>query len=206
MNTGTDENGVEKGSMHAILLAAGLSRRMGKTNKLLVEIDGEPMVRRAAQTLIRCGLPLIVVVGHDHERVEAALSDLSAEIVFNPDYSSGQAGSVRSGLKALPGGHGAVLIALSDQPRLDEEDIASLREAFERSPGDRILVPFFGGERGNPIIVPRQIIKTIGAGPAQFACRKFIEANPSQILRFEARNDHFILDIDTRDTLAALAH
>ena len=59
--------------MAAVLLAAGLSRRMGAVNKLLVDIEGTPMVRRAAETLLANGLALYAVTGHERERVEEAL-------------------------------------------------------------------------------------------------------------------------------------
>ncbi len=192
--------------MAAVLLAAGLSKRMGDINKLLIEIDGKPMVRRAAETLQASGLALYVVTGHERGRVEAALRDLE-NIVFvhNPAYRDGQASSIRAGLAALNGEHEAAFIALSDQPGLEAADIADLIGAFQDSDGSRILMPVFDGQRGNPIVVPRAIIETIGDGPMNFGCRKFMDANPERVWRYDVQNDHFTRDIDTPQALAALA-
>ena len=193
------------GPTHAILLAAGLSRRMGQRNKLLAEIDSEPMAHRAARTLIECGFRPIVIVGHERDQVEAALAGLDVTVRFNPDYEQGQASSVRTGLGALPADHGDVLICLADQPKLERSDIEALIRAFNASDRERVLTPVFEGQRGNPIIIPKAIVRAIGDGPANFACRKFIEANPSRILRFDVRNDHYTHDIDTVEELNALA-
>jgi molybdenum cofactor cytidylyltransferase len=192
--------------MAAVLLAAGLSRRMGDVNKLLIDIDGKPMVRRAAETLLANNLALYVVTGHERERVEAALRDLdNITFVHNPAYRDGQASSIRAGLAALNGDHEAALIALSDQPGLEAADIADLINAFQHSDGSRILMPVFDGQRGNPIVVPGAIIETIGDGPMNFGCRKFMDANPERVWRYEVQNDHFTRDIDTPLALAALA-
>ena len=60
----------------AVLLAAGEARRMQGINKLLLEIDGVPLVRRSAHMLVRAGIEdIVVVLGHQADRVRAALGD-----------------------------------------------------------------------------------------------------------------------------------
>jgi molybdenum cofactor cytidylyltransferase len=87
----------------AIVLAAGRSRRMGGTNKLLAPVSGAPMVRRVAETaLASAASPVIVVTGHQADAVEAALAGLDLTIVHNPDHAAGLAGSLKTGLAALP--------------------------------------------------------------------------------------------------------
>ena len=191
-------------STAAVLLAAGMSERMGGINKLLLEIGGEPMVRRAACTLLACGLDLFVVVGHARARVEATLAGLDTQIVFNPDYRDGQPSSVRAGIAALSGRYGSALIALSDQPLLEPSDIETLTTAFAASDQTKILMPVFEGRRGNPIIVPAEILEDIGSGATNFGCRKFMDRNPERIMRFEATNDHYTSDVDTPEAFTAL--
>ncbi len=59
-------------SISAVLLAAGESRRMGAANKLLLDIKGEPMLRRAARVLTGSTLgEIVVVLGHEHKAVGA---------------------------------------------------------------------------------------------------------------------------------------
>jgi molybdenum cofactor cytidylyltransferase len=190
----------------ALLLAAGLSERMGAVNKLTLKVGGVEMVRRAAQTLIDCGLDLFVVVGHERERVAKALSGLSCSLVDNPDFREGQPSSMRAGLDAIGGDYDGVIVALADQPLLDAQDVASLLAAYSGSDGTRIMVPFHRDQRGNPIILPAAIVEEIGERPMNFGCRKFIERNPERIVVYQAPNDHFTRDIDTPEALAALEH
>ena len=83
----------------AVLLAAGQSRRMGADNKLLLPIDGEPVVRRTARQLLGAGLEeVVVVLGHEADSVSGALDGLAVRAVVNPDYRDGQMTSVRAGL------------------------------------------------------------------------------------------------------------
>src|SRR5262249_20768982 len=83
----------------AIVLAAGRSSRMGTLNKLLISVDGRPMVRHAVDQALAADLaPVIVVTGHQHERVEAALAGLYVTVVNNPDYAEGLSTSLKAGL------------------------------------------------------------------------------------------------------------
>jgi len=189
-----------------LLLAAGLSTRMGEVNKLTLKIGGVEMVRRAARNLIDCGLDVFVVVGHEREDVAETLAGLTLTLVENPDYREGQPSSMRAGLKAVGGDYDAVIVALADQPLLDARDLTGLLAAYEGSDETKIMIPFYGGERGNPIVLPRAIVEEIGEGPMNFGCRKFIERNPDRIAVYQAPNDHFTRDIDTPEALAALEH
>ena len=85
----------------AVVLAAGSSVRMGR-NKLLLELDGETVVRRAAGTARAAGLaPVVVVTGHEREAVEAALHGLPCRTVHNSEHAQGQHTSVAAGIAAL---------------------------------------------------------------------------------------------------------
>ena len=94
----------EKGRrIAAIVLAAGRSTRMGGPNKLLAEIGGKPLVRIAAeQALASRARPVIVVTGHQRDKVEAALAGLDVRFVHNPNFAEGLSTSVKAGLAALP--------------------------------------------------------------------------------------------------------
>ena len=186
-----------------VLLAAGLSRRMGAQNKLLIEIGGEPMVRRLAQAYLAARTDVHVVVGYEAERVCEALKNLPLRIIQSPGFIEGQAASVRAGLQGLSGRYDAVLMALSDQPALTPADITGLLSAFGRSGRDRVLIPYHQGSRGNPVVFPPGIIQEILAAGPSADCRSFINANPQRTSRYEAGNAHFTTDIDTPDDIRA---
>jgi molybdenum cofactor cytidylyltransferase len=189
-----------------VLLAAGLSSRMGGRNKLLIDIDGQSLVRRTALAYLATGVEVRVVVGHEADLVRLALTDLPVAFVDNPRYAEGQPTSVRAGLDSLRGGHEAVVIGLADQAALTAADITGLLRAFADSDRRRVLVPYYGDQRGNPVVFPAGIIAGIVASGRNASCRGFIDNNPHLVTRHEAVNDHFVIDIDTPDDLVARAH
>lgn len=135
-----------------VLLAAGISSRFGGANKLLEVVDDEPIVRRAAETLLEAGLaPVVVVVGHESERVRDALAGLDVEFVENPAYPEGQATSVRAGVEALPEDVDAAAFALGDMPWVQATSVETLVAAY-RSGAGTALAAAFEGDRGNPVL------------------------------------------------------
>jgi len=135
-----------------VLLAAGTSSRFGGANKLLEVVDGEPIVRHAAATLIEAGCaPIIVVVGHDHQQVRDALTDLDVTVVENPHYADGQSTSVRAGVEALPDDVEAAVFALGDMPWVRASSVESLMAAYRNGVGTA-LAAAHEGERGNPVL------------------------------------------------------
>ena len=105
-------------TVNVIVLAAGLSRRMGDVNKLLLDIDGEPMVRRTVKLYRSLFSSVTVITGFESDKVQAALTGLDVTLLFNPDFETGQQSSVRLGLRAQELQGEGVIIALSDQPEL----------------------------------------------------------------------------------------
>ena len=140
-------------SIGGVLLAAGMSRRIGATNKLLEDIDGVPMVRRAAMAMLEGGIrELVVVIGHKPDRIAAALAGLAVRIVENPDFADGQAGSVATGIRALDQTVSGALIGLGDMPFTTAEPVAEMIRDHSGL-GDheaRISFPVFAGQRGKP--------------------------------------------------------
>src|SRR5438270_9109826 len=99
-----------------VVLAAGLSTRMGE-NKMLLELGGQTLVRRAVATALAAALdPVLVVVGHERERVEKELAALRCMPVFNAEYARGIHASLKAGIAALPDGTPAVAVLLGDMP------------------------------------------------------------------------------------------
>jgi molybdenum cofactor cytidylyltransferase len=205
-----EASGLPPGSaaLSAIVLAAGLSRRMGGPNKLLLPVSGVPLVRRVVDTLACYPfVELVVVVGHQATQVSEALRGTSARIVLNPSYEEGQMTSVRAGLAALVArqrGSG-VLVALGDQPALTEEDIHAIATGFLALPEGRVLVPTFGGARGNPIVLSRAALDAVLSRPGGFGCRQFIDKNRDRVTTLEMPNDHVLRDVDLPSDYAALA-
>lgn len=138
-----------------ILLAAGTSSRYGSANKLLVTVDGTPVVRLAATTLLEADLdPVVVVTGYESPSVREALGDLPVSFVDNPEYDTGQASSVATGIGSLPDTVDASVIALGDMPFVDPATIDILVDAFAAGTASA-LAAGFQGARGNPVLFDR---------------------------------------------------
>ena len=189
----------------AILLAAGLSRRMGARNKLLLPVDGQPMVRRVAQAY--CAVvdaPLTVVTGHEASFVRAALSDLPVTFIHNADYANGQARSVAAGLAAAPDAD-VLLIGLGDQPQLTATDLRALLKAHRAADPSKITIPMRDGERGNPIVVPRALRPRLTENPERPGCMRFTREHPEHVQAAPVTSPGFFADIDTPEDYAAFS-
>lgn len=181
----------------AVILAAGLSRRMGERNKLLLPIAGKPMIRHVVETYLAVvDGDVCVVTGFEAERIEAALAGLPVRLVHNAQFEQGQPFSVRAGLMAEPlVDH--LLIGLGDQPQLTQDDLRALIAAHMPADVTKITVPFHGDQRGNPIIVPAPMHPQLLADKTNPGCANFTRSNPDQIQRLAMPQPGFYADIDT---------
>lgn len=185
----------------AIILAAGLSRRMGARNKLLIEIDGVPMIREVVRAAVdACDGPVTVVTGHQHEDVEAALNGLSVVFAHNPAFETGQKSSVVCGLKAAADAE-TTLMMLGDQPLLRADHLIWLLSEHRARRPRRITVPMNDGQRGNPLVIPQSLKPLLLANPRNPGCRSFTRAFPEYVQRVETSTPAFFVDIDTASDL-----
>lgn len=181
----------------AVVLAAGLSRRMGAQNKLLLPVAGVPMIQKVVGGALGAGLvEVVVVLGHEAEAVRRALVPLDVRAVLNPDFESGQVSSVRAGLAALTRPSDAVLVCLGDQPLISSADLRELCAAYQSRPHGSILVPMRGERRGNPVVMSwESALETLQRG-VNVGCRQFMDENPDRVFRWQAPNDHYLRDVD----------
>ncbi len=189
-----------------VLLAAGASRRMGGTNKLLLPVGGRPMVRRPAEALVGAGLePVIVVLGRDADAVAEALAGLPVRQVRNPDPDEGMGGSLRRGCEALPAGADAVAVALGDLPGLRPEAVRRVVEAFRRSPRG-IAVPVHRGRRGHPVVLDlgRYRAELLALGGDRGA-RSLLRTHPHDVLEVPVDDPGVVADVDTPEEYRRLA-
>ncbi|WP_254533291.1 nucleotidyltransferase family protein [Natrinema gelatinilyticum] len=140
-------------TVHGILLAAGTSSRYGKANKLLATVDGQPLVRHAAEALLASAVDgITVVVGHEADYVTAALEALPVTVRLNKAYAEGQSISVQTGIeRAAAQDADAALVALGDMPNVDPTSVDLLVDAYERGVAD-VVAAAYEGKRGNPVL------------------------------------------------------
>jgi len=189
----------------AIVLAAGQSRRMGKQNKLLAEIDGVPMVVRTLNAIHQSTVTSItVVLGHEAKAVEAVLAGRDLQFVLNPDFAEGLSTSLKRGLSIMPPDVDAALICLGDMPRISSVEIERLIAAFAPNEGHVICVPIHNGKRGNPVLLGRRFFAEIQDIGGDVGARYLIGAYPELVHEVEMTDDAVLLDIDTPEALARI--
>jgi molybdenum cofactor cytidylyltransferase len=185
----------------ALLLAAGLSRRMG-AQKLLLDIEGQPMVRRVAATCQQAGLsPIIAVLGYEADRVEQALAGLPVHCIRNENFSTGMASSLKLGLTALPADSDGALIVLADMPFVTAEDMRAPCAAFAPEQGRAICIPTYKGKRGNPVLLGRQCFAALAALTGDQGAKPFIQKNEDLVVEIPA-GPGVLRDIDTPEAYA----
>lgn len=184
----------------AIVLAAGESRRMGKRNKMELQINGQKLIRQTVSTLLESNVnKVIVVTGYQSDVIRSSLIGLPVVKVNNDDYEQGQMSSVHKGLSSINEICDGIMVCLGDQPLLNSEDINYLIKVFYQRPYGSILVPTYKGQRGNPIILSYEHRVQILNGESNLGCRKLIEKNPESVYTIEMENAHVITDIDSPD-------
>lgn len=144
------------GLVAGIVLAAGVSRRMGR-NKLLLELDGEPVLRRAVRRALEAGLdPVIVVLGFEADRARETLSDLPYRPVLNAEYEKGITRSVRLGIAAVPEPNVAAVVMLPDMPFVTMQMIQALVERYRASTAP-LVISRYGGVNAPPMLHDRSL-------------------------------------------------
>ncbi len=184
-----------------LVLAAGRSTRMGPRNKLLCEIGGVPLVRRAVNAACASrAAQVLVVTGHEAAGVAAALVDRPVSVVHNPDHALGMSTSLRCGLRALPADTDAVIVMLADMPRLTGEDVDRLIRAFDPAE-PAVLVPEHEGRRGNPVLWPRRYFADMMSIVGDTGARALLEQHADAVRPVPFAGSGIFDDIDTPEQL-----
>ncbi len=187
----------------AIVLAAGLSSRMG-SNKLLAPVRGKPMVCHAVEAALASAVASVVVVtGKDGAEVRRALAPCSPLFAHNPDYSKGLSSSLKCGLKALPQDCDGALILLGDMPDVTAALLDKLIAAFDPGEDRAICVATRHGRRGNPVLWARRFFPEMLALEGDVGARHLIAQYNELVAEVEAADDGPLTDIDTPDALRA---
>lgn len=191
-------------SVAIVLLAAGRSSRMGEggSHKLLAEFDGVPLVRRSVQTALESNaLNVTVVTGHRRAEIEQALAGLSVSTIENPNYASGMASSLITGMsvEAVRDADG-ILMMLADMPGVSADDLNILIAAFHESGARAIVRAVSRGKRGNPVILPRSLNAAILRLEGDIGARHIIETAGVPIVDVEI-GDAAHLDVDTPEAV-----
>jgi molybdenum cofactor cytidylyltransferase len=189
----------------AIVLAAGRSSRMGSANKLLADVSGLPMVRRAVEGAIASqAKPVVVVTGNEQGKMQAALRGCKVTFVHNASFTEGMSTSLQTGLAALPANVDGVLVCLGDMPLVTATALDRLIAAFNPLEGRAICVPTWNGKRGNPVLWDRRFFPAMAELAGDVGAKHLIGEHADLVVEVAMSDDAVLTDIDTPDALAAL--
>jgi molybdenum cofactor cytidylyltransferase len=192
-------------SVAIVLLAAGKASRMGEggAHKLLATFDGVPLVRRMAIAALAAVAPVVVVTGHRHREIEAALAGLDVDVVYNADYGSGIASSIGAGCGTPEVAEvDGMLIMLADMPGITASQLTALTSAFRAASGKAVVRAVCEGKRGNPVVLPRALRAMVLELRGDVGARSVIEQCGLPIIDVEIGQAAH-LDVDTPEAVIA---
>jgi molybdenum cofactor cytidylyltransferase len=183
----------------AILLAAGESRRWGADNKLLALVDGQPMIRRTAEALLKSAVrPILVVTGHEPQAIEAVLAGLTLTFHHAADYASGLSASLRTGIAATPPEADAILVCLGDMPFVRPETFDALAGAYR---GQAAIFPAYKGQRGNPVLLGASLFPDLVKLTGDQGARALLQSIPERVAELAVDDRGTLRDIDRPEAL-----
>ncbi|HZI22056.1 MAG TPA: nucleotidyltransferase family protein [Gemmatimonadales bacterium] len=193
-------------SVAAVILAAGASRRMGR-NKMLLELDGETLVRRAARRALAAGLsPVVVVLGHEAERIRGALEGLPVVFAVSPDYTGPTSGSLHAGLNALSPEVGAVVVMLGDMVHVTADSLRMLVAAArgtDAPPSPLLVVSRYGDVTAPPLLFRRALFPELLAWTGEGCGKAVVQAHRHDAM-FVDRPVSLLADVDTPEDFATI--
>ncbi|ACM18476.1 molybdopterin-dioxomolybdenum cytidylyltransferase, putative [Geotalea daltonii FRC-32] len=181
-----------------IVLAAGSSRRMGQPKQLL-PFRGRTVIERVVENALASSLQrVIVVLGHEAERIKPLLEQKSVTTVINSAYETGQSSSLKAGLNAIPVNFDAALFLLGDQPLVTAETIDLIMAGFADSHAP-IVIPTFDGQRGNPVLFSRETFPLMDTLNGDCGARTLFQEYAGRIRSIEVQTPAILMDLDTEE-------
>ena len=183
----------------AIVLAAGQSKRMGGDNKLIKKYNKKYLINHIIGTLIKSKVnKIIVVLGFQKIKVrKITVKNKKINFVFNKNYKSGMASSIKTGLKRISKGSIGFLIVQADMPLISKKIINSLCYAIENN-NKEIVVPIYKINMGNPIGFKSSMIKILNKTKGDSGAKKMIKRNKKKLSLIKVNSKSIFKDFNTQ--------
>ena len=183
----------------AIVLAAGQSKRMGGDNKLIKKYNKKYLINHIIGTLIKSKVnKIIVVLGFQKIKVrKITVKNKKINFIFNKNYKSGMAGSIKAGLKRISKRSIGFLIVQADMPLISKKIINSLCYAIENN-NKEIVVPIYKINMGNPIGFKSSMIKILNKTKGDSGAKKMIKRNKKNLSLIKVNSKSIFKDFNTQ--------
>ena len=183
----------------AILLAAGQSKRMDGENKLTKKINDIPLVKHSIKNILSSSVnELIVVIGYQREIIEKLIDkNEKIKIIFNKDFESGMASSIKTGLDNLSEKSEAFFICLGDMPMVSHDIYNQLIKSKDNK---EIIVPTYKGQQGNPVLFDKSMKVKIMDTTGDVGAKKILELNKEKIFYLPIDDSGVVLDFNIQES------
>ena len=182
----------------AIVLAAGLSKRMGAANKLVLPYKNKTVIATVVENIIAAGIEEVIVVsGFEAEQIQVALEGLPVQFIYNPEYEKGMTTSIQQGVFAAKGD--GYMICLSDMVLIEPDEYTLLKKVFEEKvqlDEKCICMPRYKNEKGNPVIFSSFYKEAILEHKNMEGCKEIVQLNKAHIHWVEMDTAHILQDMD----------
>lgn len=182
----------------AIVLAAGLSRRMGAENKMGLIYKGKPLVHHVIDQLKESSVHELIIVTSEVSR------DLfpNQEIVLNTQYKTGMTSSIQAGVRAASADTEGYMICLGDQPLIQTQDYDLIIQAFAnylKNDEKGITIPTYKEKKGNPVVFPSTYKNEILNHQMLEGCKGILQSNKKHVYAIQMNHESILQDVDTPD-------
>lgn len=184
----------------AVVLAAGMSSRMGRPKQIL-PLEGVPMLERVLEILRKTSIgKVVVVLGANAAEVKKHVKFDEELVVVNRRFAEGMSSSLRLGLRHVGKEAKAIIVVLGDQPFVLPLTLNKLVAAYENSRA-RIVVPTYKGARGNPVLFDKRVFPQIAAIRGDTGAKSVVRKNVADVLEVEVSDSGVLVDVDTPSDL-----
>jgi len=181
-----------------ILLAAGQSKRMSGENKLIKNVKGIPLIKCALNNILKSSVDeTVIVLGYQSEIIKKLIDkNEKIKFVFNPNFATGMASSIKKGIENLSHKTEAFFISLGDMPSINYNTYDRLIE-FKKN--EKIIVPIFKGQKGNPVLFSKLMKEKVMLVQGDIGAKKILEQNKNKILKVKIDDINITKDFNTKD-------
>lgn len=186
-----------------VVLAAGAGRRAGR-NKLLYEVDDEPLFLRAVRAAIHSEAgPVFVIIGDHAAEFEEALENIDVNVIYNPAYRSGIKTSINLGLKSVPNFCDGVLLLPADMPNITPQFINKMIKQFDKKTEKQVVTAALNGVKSNPVIWSRSLYDVADLVPENAELRPVLIEH-SDYTKAVKGDEYILLDVNYPNDLEQL--
>ncbi|MFC1869339.1 molybdenum cofactor cytidylyltransferase [Thermodesulfobacteriota bacterium] len=181
-----------------IILAAGMSSRLGRTKQLL-PYKGKTILAWVIEAAIKSRLKkAYLVLGHEADEIRRTLNYPDLTFVYNPLYEKGQGYSIKYGIREVDESMDAVMFIMGDQPLLKPQTINKLIEVYAEK-GGLIVLPAFQGRQGSPVLFSRPLFLQLEKLSGESGGRVLFEEYADQITRVKLQDPGIYFDVDSEE-------